>query len=102
MGREEDIRIKEAFQDYGWILVFDNVDNPRLPSVSNPHAYDIRSYFPEVHQGSILITTRSSHLTIGKVVSVRKLVDIQEITTVLASMSARESLDQGNCIIMLV
>lgn len=85
-----------------WILVFDNVDNPKLPGISDPQAYDIRSYFPEAHQGSILITTRSSRLEIGKVVFVRKLVDIQESITILASMSGRENLNQGNCKILLV
>ena len=85
-----------------WILVFDNVDNPKLPGPSDPQAYDIRSYFPEAHHGSILITTRSSRLKIGKVISVKKLVDIQEGITILASMSGRENLNQGNCIIMLI
>lgn len=37
-----------------WILVFDNVDNPKFPGISDPQAYDIGSYFPEAHQGSIL------------------------------------------------
>ena len=85
-----------------WILVFDNVDNPKLPGTSDPQAYDIRSYFPEVHHGSILITTRSSRLKIGKVISVKKLVDIQESITILVSMSGRENLNQGNCIIILI
>ena len=85
-----------------WFLVFDNVDNPKLPGPSDPQAYDIRSYFPEAHHGSILITTRSSRLKIGKVISVKKLVDIQESITILASMSGRENLNQGKCIIMLI
>ena len=85
-----------------WILVFDNVDNPKLPGISDPQAYDIRSYFPEAYQGSILITIRSSRLTIGKVVFVKKLVDIQESINILASMSGSENLDQGNCLIILV
>lgn len=78
-----------------WILVFDNVDNPKLPGVSDPQAYDTRSYFPEAHQGSILITTRSSKLKIGELVSVKKLLDIQESIAILASMSGREDLGQG-------
>lgn len=78
-----------------WILVFDNVDNPKLPGISDPQAYDIRSYFPEAHQGLILITTRSSRLKIGKVISVKKLVDIQESINILASTSGREDLDRG-------
>jgi DNA polymerase III delta prime subunit len=78
-----------------WMLVFDNVDNPKLPGIEDPQAYDIRSYFPETHQGSILITTRSSRLNIGKVVSVEKLRDIQESIDILASMSGRVISDQG-------
>lgn len=85
-----------------WILVFDNVDNPKLPGISHPQAYDIRLYFPEAHQGSILITTRSSRLKIGEVVSVEKLLDIQESIVLLASTSRKENLDQGKYIIMLV
>ena len=85
-----------------WILVFDNVDNPKLPGISDPQAYDIRLYFPEAHQGSILITTRSSRLEIGEVISVKKLLDIQESITILTSMSGKANLDQGKYIIMLV
>lgn len=29
-----------------WILVFDNFDNPKLPGISDPQAYGIRTYFP--------------------------------------------------------
>ena len=84
-----------------WILVFDNVDNPKLPGISDLQAYDIRKYFPEAHQGSILITTRSSSLRIGKVISVEKLLDHQEIIIILASTSGRENLDQGKYMIIM-
>ena len=57
--------------------------------------------FPEAHQGSILIITRSSLLNMGKVVFVKKLLDIQESITILASTSGRENLDQGIYIIIL-
>lgn len=70
-----------------WMLVFDNVDNPQ--------GYDIRSYFPHAHQGSILITTRSSGLKIGKVIYIKKILDIQESMAILTSMSGREIRDQG-------
>ena len=80
-----------------WILVFDNVDNPKLSGIEDPQAYDIRSYFPEACQGSILITTRSSRLKIGKVVSVKKFLDVQESITILTSTSERIISDQGTC-----
>lgn len=79
------------------MLVFDNVDNQELPGVQNPQGYDIRSYFPHAHQGSILITTRSSGLKIGKVISVKKITDIQESMTILTFPSGRVILDKGYC-----
>ncbi len=30
-----------------WIIILDNVDNPKLPTISDPQAYDIRLYFPK-------------------------------------------------------
>jgi hypothetical protein len=89
--------IKEWFSakgNYRWLLVFDNVDNPKLPGVEHPQAYDIESYFPETHQGSILITTRSSRLEIGKVVSIPKL-NTRESIKILGSTSGREGLEHG-------
>lgn len=78
-----------------WILVFDNLDNPKLPGVKDPQAYDIKLYFPETHQGFILITTRSSQLRIGQVIRVKKLQNIRESIAVLAYMSDRPISDKG-------
>lgn len=80
-----------------WMLIFDNIDNPKLPRNKDPQAYDITSYFPEAHQGSILITTRSSQLKIGKVIRVRKLRNVKESIAILAHMSERQISDQGLC-----
>jgi AAA+ ATPase superfamily predicted ATPase len=70
-----------------WLLVFDSFDNPQ--------AYDIRSYFPEAHQGFILITTRSSRLRIGKVIPIEKFREIKESIMILAHMSGRKISDRG-------
>ena len=78
-----------------WMLIFDDIDNPKLPGIKDSQAYDIRLYFPEVDQGSILVTTRSSRLKIGKVVSIRKLLDVQESIMILASTSGREISGEG-------
>jgi hypothetical protein len=89
--------VKEWFSAEGnhrWLLVFDNVDNPKLPGVNDPEAYDIEPYFPETHQGSIIITTRSSRLEIGKVVSVPKLSTGESIE-ILSSTSGRGGLNTG-------
>ncbi len=78
-----------------WLMVFDNVDNPKLPGIKDPQAYNIKSYFPEAHQGFILITTRSSQLKIGNIIPVKKLQNVRESIAILAHMSDRPISDQG-------
>ena len=33
--------------NHTWILVFDNVDNPKLPGISNPQAMTLDHIFPK-------------------------------------------------------
>lgn len=80
-----------------WMVVFDNVDNPKVPGNTNPQAYDIKSYFPKADQGCILITTRTRRLKIGNVISMRKLQNAKESIEILANMSERQISDQGRC-----
>jgi AAA+ ATPase superfamily predicted ATPase len=80
--------------NHRWLIVFDNVDNPELLDVEDQQAYDVQAYFPETHQGSIIVTTRSSRLEVGKVISVSKLSN-QESIEILSSTSGRAGLDQG-------
>jgi hypothetical protein len=87
------LNIKE---NHRWILVFDNVDNPKVAGNKDPQAYDVRRYFPEAHHGSIIITTRSASLRIGKVITVRKLQVIEDGIAILSSVSGREDLHHGN------
>ena len=69
-----------------WLLILDNVDNPKIPESKRQHAYDIRSYFPEAHQGSILVTTRWRTLRIGHLVEVVKLSEDDEGISLLDRM----------------
>lgn len=78
-----------------WIMIFDNVDNPKLPNVKDPLAYDVRSYFPHADHGSILITTRSSRLNIGKRLFIKKIDDVQESIEILSAASQRTLSDRG-------
>lgn len=50
----------------GWLVLYDNYDNPRTPDSSDRSAVDIRLYFPRTDHGSIIITTRSSQVTQGQ------------------------------------
>ena len=62
-------------------MIYDNYDNPRLECNTDPTAVDIMKYLPEVYQGSVLITTRSSKVEIGHLIQVTKLVDIRDSVT---------------------
>jgi hypothetical protein len=50
-----------------WLLLFDNYDDPKLPSMKSATAFNIRQYFPHRSQGSIL------SLTFAKALILRKL-----------------------------
>jgi hypothetical protein len=73
----------------GWLLVYDNYDDPRLPGIDSLTGYDIRNFFPKRAQGSILITTRSQQLTFGKKLQLQKLDDVDQSLTILATRSGR-------------
>jgi hypothetical protein len=83
-------------ENYRWMLVFDNIDNPKVAGNKDPQAHDVRNYFPEAYHGSIIVTTRSSSLNIGRIISLRKLQEVGEGVAILASASGRQNLDKGN------
>lgn len=101
-----------------WLIIYDNYDNP-LPgnymgkgiSYASPaeagiysdddkdlaKAFDLRKFLPETDHGAIVVTTRSSMVKLGQTLQLRKLEDIDDSLEVLASVSGREDLRQGNC-----
>jgi hypothetical protein len=74
----------------GWLLVYDNYDDPCLPGIDSSTGYDIRNFFPKRAQGSILITTRSQQLAFGKKLQLQKLDDVDQSLTILATRSGRK------------
>ena len=78
-----------------WLIIYDNYDNPKLPGNTDPTALDIRKYLPESYHGSIIITTRSSQVTIGHQIQIRKLENLQNSLEILSNMSRREGLING-------
>lgn len=73
-----------------WLIVYDNYDNPRLQGIDSATGYDIRAYFPDREQGSILITTRSPQLTFAKQFRIKKLQDVGLSLGILATRSGRK------------
>ena len=81
-----------------WLLIFDNVDDPMLPG-SEGGTYNLKSYVPSTDHGHILITTRSSRLTMGKMVAIRKLSDINQSIQILTYTSGRRGSTEGKSIL---
>jgi hypothetical protein len=78
-----------------WLVIYDNHDTPKLPGHDEPGTFDIRPFLPEADQGSILITTRSSQLQLGRPVAVKKLREIKQSLEILSQTSRRDRLSLG-------
>jgi hypothetical protein len=78
-----------------WLMIYDNYDNPKLAGNTDPAAVDIRKFLPESYQGSVIITTRSSQVTIGHSIRIRKLKDVRDSVEILSNASKREGLLDG-------
>ena len=73
-----------------WLLIYDNYDNPKVPSNNDAAAIDIRKFFPESYQGSIIITTRLAQVKVGRQVPIKKLTNMKDSLQILANASGRQ------------
>ena len=73
-------------------MIYDNYDNPRLVSNKDPAAVNIIKFLPEVYQGLVLITIRSSEVEISHLIQVTKLGDLCKSLMILSNVSRREGL----------
>ena len=78
-----------------WLMIYDNYDNPRSARNGDPTVVDIRHFLPESHQGSIIITTRSSEVKIGRCLPITKLKNVQDSLKILSNASGREALENS-------
>jgi hypothetical protein len=78
-----------------WLVIYDNYDNPKLPGNTDPAALDICKFLPESYQGSIIITTRSSHVNIGRRIQIRKLENVHDSLKILSNALRRGGLING-------
>ncbi|RMZ87211.1 hypothetical protein DV736_g5563, partial [Chaetothyriales sp. CBS 134916] len=85
-----------------WLVIYDNYDNPKTPGNTDPSAVDIRQYFPGADHGSIVITTRSSQVTQGRRIHIRKLPLVQERLEILSNSSRRQGIESDPAAIELV
>ncbi|RYP33640.1 hypothetical protein DL768_011088 [Monosporascus sp. mg162] len=75
-----------------WLLIYDNYDNPKVPSNKDPATMDINDFLPESYQGSIIITTRSSQVKTGHSIRIRKMENVLDSIEILSNASNRQDL----------
>jgi hypothetical protein len=78
-----------------WLIIYDNYDNPIVPGNPDLTAVDIRRFLPGSDHGSVIVTTRSSQVTIGPRIHVRKLQNIQDSLEILSNTSGRKGVKDG-------
>jgi hypothetical protein len=83
-----------------WLMVFDNYDNPKVPGNADTCAVDIRQFLPEAHHGSVIVTTRSSKVSIGHRLKVGKLEDVRDSLQILSDASHRKGVVDGEMLIL--
>ncbi|KAI3319829.1 hypothetical protein HD806DRAFT_538796 [Xylariaceae sp. AK1471] len=74
-----------------WLLVYDNFDDPKLGNGTDEAGIDIVRFLPEAYQGSVIVTTRSSQVTLGHPIRIKKLESINDSLQILATTSGRDS-----------
>lgn len=82
-----------------WLLIYDNLDNPRWTNSAEGAGIDIHQFLPTAYQGSIIITTRSSQVNLGYMIRIRKLVSIENSLEILSKTSGRHDLQYGKKLI---
>jgi ATP/maltotriose-dependent transcriptional regulator MalT len=79
-----------------WLMIYDNYDNPKFHGNRNPVAVDIFQYLPKAYQGSVIVTTRSSQVTIGHSMRVKKLESLHDSLEILSDASGQKGLINGD------
>ena len=78
-----------------WLLVFDNYDNPKVPGNTGRSVVDIQQFLPEAHHGSVVVTTRSSKVNVGRRLQVGKIKDVHDSLQILSNASRRRGVMDG-------
>ncbi|KAG0649430.1 hypothetical protein D0Z07_4480 [Hyphodiscus hymeniophilus] len=85
-----------------WLMIYDNLDNPKTPGNPDTSAVDIRQFLPRSDHGSIIITSRSSQIRQGERIPVQKLLDIREGLKIVSNMSGRLGIEKDLDAVALV
>jgi hypothetical protein len=78
-----------------WLIIYDNYDNPKIPCNPDSLAVDLRQFLPRSNHGSVVITTRSSQVSLNEYIYIQKLPNIQEGIEILSNTSGRKGIENG-------
>lgn len=91
----------ELPKNTSWLMVFDNYDNPAVPTNTHPERVDIQNYLPACNHGSVIVTTRVENVKLDSQSSMKieKVSDLhgQEI---LAKTSGRQGVLKSKLLIL--
>ncbi|OJJ05347.1 hypothetical protein ASPVEDRAFT_86701 [Aspergillus versicolor CBS 583.65] len=80
--------------NYCWLLIYDNYNAAKsYGAIETGEDLDIKRFLPDVRQGHIIITTRSSGLGLGHTIQVKPLMDINQSDSIAVQTSRRQDSD---------
>ncbi|KAF2670106.1 hypothetical protein BT63DRAFT_412865 [Microthyrium microscopicum] len=78
-------------QNKGWLMVFDNYDNPKRAGIDDDTSVDIKNFLPQTEHGAVVVTTRSMEVGFGHRIQIKKLQNPKDQLQILANTSGRRA-----------
>ena len=75
--------------------MFDNYDTPKVLGNTGRSVVYIQQFLPEAHHGSVVVTTRSSKVNLGRRLQVGKIKDVHDSLQFLSNASRRRGVMGG-------
>jgi hypothetical protein len=78
-----------------WLFIYDNFDDPKLGNATDDARVEIGRFLPEAYQGSVIVTTRLSQVSLGHLIRIQKLKSTYDSLQILATTSGRNGVLYG-------
>ena len=85
-----------------WLIIYDNYDNPKMSVSLDDSTVNLHRFLPRSDHGSIIITTRSSQVSLGHRIHVQKLQNLQDSLEILSNTSGRKGIKDNPDAVELV
>ncbi|KAI9038750.1 5'-methylthioadenosine/S-adenosylhomocysteine nucleosidase family protein [Aspergillus affinis] len=84
--------------NYGWLLIYDNYNVVKsYGSIEEGQNFGVERFFPDVRQGHIIMTTRSTRQDLGYTIRVEPLMDINRRLSISFQTPRRQDSDNILC-----